>query len=249
MTIILVKGLIEFKIFFKKGLNLVYIIRFALSLRGSIIIFFIGFLSVKAQITSKFTLKPSVGITACQVHGDNYSGYNKVGVVAGLYVNAALKERTSLEFGIIFIQKGARKNQNPDKFDYRYYYLNLNYVEVPLLLRWQPNKFFFTLGGSYAYLINYYEASEIGELTGMHPFRSTEYSLNTGLGMMMTPKIAVEVRFNNSVVNIRPFTGFRPYYNNPLARYFNKGSYNNIIQIAFTYKITSKKSREPKEEI
>lgn len=218
-----------------------------MNLRVFIIIFFIAFSVAKAQIASKFSLKPSVGITACQVHGDNYNGYNKVGAMAGLYVNAALKEKTSLEFGIIFIQKGARKNQNPDKFDYRFYYLNLNYVEVPLIVRWQHNKFFFTLGGSFAYLINYYEASEIGQLTGMHPFKSTEYSLNTGFGMMLTPKIGVEVRANNSVVTIRPFTGFRPYYNNPLARYFNNGSYSNIIQIAFTYKINSKNSRESQE--
>lgn len=205
----------------------------------------------KAQRTSKFSLKPTVGITACQVHGDTYSGYNKVGAVAGVYVNAALKERSSLEFGIIFIQKGARKNSNPTKGDLRYYYLNLNYVEVPLNFRWQPNKFFFTLGGSFAYLINYYEASEIGNLTGVFPFNSTEYSLNTGIGMRITPKIDVEVRANNSIITIRPFTGFRPYYNNPLARYFNNGSYSNILQIAFTYKITSKKERssEPKEEI
>lgn len=216
-----------------------------------IIIFFIFHLSAKAQRTNKFSLKPSVGITASQVHGDTYNGYNKLGVLAGLYVNAALKEKTSLEFGIIFIQKGARKNQNPAKFDYRYYYLNLNYVEVPLNFRWQPNKFFFNLGGSFAYLINYYEASEIGNLTGMYPFNSTEYSINTGIGMRLTPKIDVEVRANNSIVTIRPFPGFRPYYNNPLARYFNNGSYSNILQIAFTYKITPKKERsgEPKEEI
>lgn len=217
--------------------------------RALIIIFLLVLNRVDGQRTNKFSLKPAVGITACQVHGDNYSGYNKLGATAGLYVNAAIKEKTSLEFGIIFVQKGARKNQNPAKFDYRYYYLNLNYVEVPLLLRWQPNKFFFTLGGSFAYLINYYEASEVGNLTGMYPFKSTEYSLNTGIGMAMTPKIAVEVRFNNSIVNIRPFPGFRPYYNNPIARYFNKGSYNNIIQIVFTYKITPKKKRESSEEI
>jgi len=222
-----------------------------LNLRVLIIVSCILFSSVKAQRTSKFTLKPSVGITACQVHGDAYSGYNKLGVLAGLYVNAALKEKTSLEFGIIFIQKGARKNQNPAKSDYRYYYLNLNYVEVPLIVRWQTNKFFLTLGGSFAYLINYYENSDTGPILN-NPFYSTEYSLNTGVGMMMTPKIGVEIRFNNSVAPIRANLVKYPYYPNALARYFNNGSYSNIIQIAFTYKITSKKDRqpsEPKEEI
>lgn len=219
-----------------------------MGLRVLIIIFFLVFSSAKAQRTSKFSLKPSVGITACQVHGDNYSGYNKLGAMGGLYVNAALKERTSLEFGLIFIQKGARKNQNPEKFDYRYYYLNLNYIEVPLLLRWQPNKFFFTVGGSFAYLINYYEDSDAGQQPD-NPFKSTEYSLNLGIGMKITQKIDVEVRANNSIVTIRPFKGVRPFYNNPVARYFNNGSYSNIILISLTYKITPKKSRESNEEI
>jgi hypothetical protein len=204
--------------------------------------------SLKSQQTSKFSLKPMLGITASQVHGDNYAGYNKLGFTGGLYVNADLKKKTSLELGIIFVQKGARKNQNPAKFDYRYYYLNLNYVEVPLNIRWQPTKFFFTAGLSFAYLINYYEASEIGNLTGMYPFKSNEYSFNLGIGRMFTPKLGVEVRFNNSFITVRPWpTSFRPYYNNILARQFNNGSYNNIVQIAFTYKIGGLKKSESKE--
>ena len=203
----------------------------------------------KSQETSKFSLKPMLGITACQVHGDNYSGYNKLGFTGGLYVNAAIKKQTSLELGIIFIQKGAQRNPNPTKFDYTAYYLNLNYVEVPLLIRLQPKKFFFTAGVSFAYLINYYEATEIGNITGMFPFKSTEYSFNLGLGMMITPKLAVEVRTNNSFLTIRPWpSSFRPYYNNVIARQFNNGSYNNILQMLFTYKLGGKKNSEPKNE-
>ena len=42
----------------------------------------------------------------------------------------------SLSF--LFIQKGARKNQNPSKGDYSAYYLNLNYLEVPVLITYTP---------------------------------------------------------------------------------------------------------------
>jgi hypothetical protein len=207
-------------------------------------------MQVKAQRPNKFSLKPCLGITASQLHGDAYDGYHKLGLVAGLYVNAALKERSSLEFGLIFDQKGARKNQNPAKFDYRYYYLNLNYLEVPLIYRWQPNRFFFTLGASFAYLISYYEASEAGNLTGKIPFNSTEYSVNTGIGRMISQKMAIEIRFNNSFLPVKPLPpGYtKPYYNNIIARTFSNGCYNNIVQIAFTYKLTPGKKRESKEE-
>ena len=217
-----------------------------------IFILLTSFSSTKAQQESKFTLKPALGITACQVHGDKYSGYNKLGFTGGLYLNALLKKKHSLEFGIIYIQKGARKNQNVEKFDYTYYLLRLNYIEIPLVYRWQHNKFFYTVGLSYGYLINYYESSsELGNYTGLYPFLKSEYSFNIGLGMMIKPQIGVEVRTNNSYLTVRPWqSGFvQPYYNTLLWRTFNKGSYNNIMEVVLTYKLKSKKSREPKEEI
>jgi len=217
-----------------------------------IFILLTSFSITKAQVESKFTLKPALGITACQVHGDKYSGYNKLGFTGGLYVNALLKKKHSLEFGIIYIQKGARKNQNAEKFDYTYYLLRLNYIEIPLIYRWQHNKFFYTVGLSYGYLINYYEnSSELGNYTGLYPFLKSEYSFNIGLGMMIKPQIGVEVRTNNSYLTVRPWqSGFvQPYYNTLLWRTFNKGSYNNIMEVVLTYKLKPRKSREPKEEI
>lgn len=209
-----------------------------------IIIFLLAFYVGQSQ-ESKFSLKPALGMTACQVHGDNYSGFNKVGFTGGAYVNAQLNKVLSTDLGLIFVQKGARKNSRPEKFDYTYYYLNLNYLEVPLLLRYQPNRFFITVGASYAYLIDYYEESEAGNLTGKHPFDKSEYSCNIGLGMTFYKKFDVEVRSNNSFMPIRSFgSGYTPYYGNFLARTFNQGYYNNILQIVFTYKLTPKKKSE-----
>jgi len=224
-------------------------------LKRSLVIFIIVLffsLSPKAQRDARFTLKPALGITACQVHGDKYDGYNKLGLTGGLYINALLKKNHSLEFGIIYIQKGARKNQNPSKYDYSFYLLRLNYIEVPLLYRWQNNKFFYTLGLSYGYLMSYYESSsELGNYTGLFPFLKSEYSFNIGIGMMLRPQIGVEIRTNNSYLTVRPWPkGFvQPYYNNILSRTFSKGSYNNIMEVVFTYKLNPKRSREPKEEI
>lgn len=197
----------------------------------------------------KFSLKPALGVTASQVHGDNYAGYNKLGFIGGLYVNSYFSKTLSLDLGLIFVQKGSRHNQNPEKNDFKYYYLNLNYLEVPVILRYAPNKFFLTIGVSYAYLVNYYEASESGNQTGFYPFNKSEYSLNAGVGMSITKKIDFEVRANNSFMTIRPFGGnFAPYYNNFLARWFNKGFYNNVLQLVFTYKISPSKKSEQTED-
>lgn len=215
--------------------------------KSLIVIILFSLTLTKAQ-EKKFALKPTIGVTASQVHGDNYAGYNKLGFTGGLYVNAYLSKTLSTELGIIFAQKGSRHNQNPEKNDFKYYYLNLNYLEVPLILRFQPNKFFLTIGASYAYLMSYYEASETGNQTGIYPFNRDEFSLNTGVGMNLTPKLGFEVRANNSFMTIRPFGGnFAPYYNNFLARWFNKGFYNNVLQLVFSYKISPKKKSESTE--
>lgn len=212
--------------------------------RTLILFLSIAFTLIRAQ-EQKFALMPALGLTASQIHGDNYAGYNKLGFMGGLMIEAKLNKVLDLDFGITFIQKGSRRNQNPEKFDYKFYYVNLNYVEVPLMLKYTTKRVFLTIGGALAYLINYYEESEIGNLTGMFPFEKYDYSVNVGMGMNILPKLAFELRCSNSFMTTRPFGGnFTPYYNNILAKTFNKGYYNNVLQMLFTYKITPKKKSE-----
>ncbi len=194
-----------------------------------------------------FSFKPGMGFTACQIHGDSYNGFNKFGVNIGASVSAALTKRTSLDLGFYFIQKGARHNQNPDKNDFTFYRVNLNYLECPILLSYKLNKVYFgTIGGSGAYLINYREANEVGDLTGTYPFKTTEWNVSVGLGRSIIPnKLFIEIRSTNSVAAIRPY-GVRAtnvFFPNPVARYFNKGLYNNILLVNLYYHFTFTKKQ------
>lgn len=130
-----------------------------------------------------FCLKPSLGLNACQVHGDSYSGFNKAGIFAGCAVNAKLNKRASLEMGFYFSQKGARHKQNPEKGDYSFYFVNLNYVDMPLTIQFYLNKdYFFTCGPSLALLINYTEVMNGSNFSGVYPFNFTDVGINSGLG-------------------------------------------------------------------
>src|SRR5438132_3331012 len=71
------------------------------------------------------------GISTTQVAGDQLSGFNKAGVIAGGFVNSSLSEKTSLQMEIIFIQKGSRKPVETDN-DNQYYVMRLSYFEVPV---------------------------------------------------------------------------------------------------------------------
>ena len=195
------------------------------------------------QKNGAFNLLINAGVSPAQVHGDAYSGYHKIGVIGGVGVESVFSEKVKMSLSFLFIQKGAQKNQNPQKNDFTSYYLNLNYVEVPILLTYTSNKkYIFDIGVSAGYLINYYESTEFGNMTGNYPFQKYEYSVKIGLGYNINPKWFVNFRSSNSFITIRPnYTKQAIYYNNLLARLFNKGYYNNILEFTLGYRIKTKK--------
>jgi hypothetical protein len=194
-----------------------------------------------------FTLKPALGINGCQIHGDSYSGYNKFGLFGGIAVNAQFKnEKTSLELGFYFSQKGSR--HNPSKYDASYYRLHLNYIDLPLSIRYAVNNnYFITLGFSAAYLVNYTENVNYADYTGKYIYNRYEAGLNFGLGRMIREKFFIELRCSNSITPIRRIIA-PIYYPNPIARFFNKGYYSNILTLFIAYKLNFQKQNYAGEE-
>ncbi len=205
--------------------------------------------ALKSQTTSNdvFTLKPALGFNACQVHGDSFDGYNKPGGFGGISVNSKLNSKLSFELGFYFSQKGARHIPNPEKGDYKYYNLNLYYIDLPLMLRYQANQtYFLTVGPSIAYLFNYNEDINYVNVTNDYPFKKFEYGVNVGLGRKIKEKFFVEVRASNSFASIRDYGQIANlvFFPNPVARFFNKGFYNNILTLIVSYKLSLKPKRE-----
>ncbi len=185
-----------------------------------------------------FNMILNAGVSPSQVHGDAYSGFHKLGGIGGFGVESIFNEKVSMSLSLWFIQKGAKKNPNPTKGDLSAYYLNLNYIEAPLLLIYTQKRYIFDVGLSAGYLINYYEATESGNYTGMFPFQKFEYSVKIGLGYNINPKWFFNLRSSNSFITTRPNqTKQAIYYNNILARTFNKGYYNNILEVTLGYRI------------
>ncbi|HRG00677.1 MAG: porin family protein [Bacteroidia bacterium] len=209
-----------------------------------LILIFIPFSFLAQEKNNAFNLLLMAGVSPSQVHGDAYSGFHKLGAMGGVGVESVFNEKISANLSFLFIQKGARKNQNLEKNDLTYYYLNLNYLEVPLLFTYSQNKFLFDVGLSGAYLINYTEGYEGGDITGMFPFQKFDYSVKVGLGVNLSPKWFVNFRSSNSFITTRPNRIKQAiYYNNIIARTFNKGYYNNILEFTVGYKIKPSKRK------
>ena len=220
-------------------------------MRAVFIILFISTFNLKSQneIKSVFSLNPALGLNGCQIHGDSYSGYDKLGLFSGIAVSAYLNKKLSLDIGFYFTQKGARHNPVPSKGDFSYYRVNLNYVELPLIAKYQLNSVYFaSIGPSLAYLINYNENINYVDFTGYYQFNKFETGINFGLGRsIIKNKFLLEIRSSNSFMPIREYGQIANlvFYTNPVARFFNKGLYNNILTLIVSYKINFKANAKP----
>ena len=204
------------------------------------VLFLLHLCLLKAQV---FSLEPGLGINACQVHGDSYSGYDKVGLFAGTSINARLSDTKSFLFGFYFSQKGSRKNPNYKSGNYDYYRLNLTYIEAPFMFKYYSHgTYFVTVGGSIAYLVNASEDATRSSFSAFGDFRPLEGSLCFGLGKNINQKFRLEVRCSNSIFPVHKFNlGTKIFYPNPLARLFYKGLYNNVLGFFVSYNIEPKK--------
>lgn len=183
---------------------------------------------------NKFKAGAVAGLSATQVHGDTYSGFNKAGLYAGGFVRYDLNEKWTTQLELDYIQKGSRKNPRPKDGDYVLFLLKVNYVEIPFLLQWKHKQFGFEIGASYGALINSKEENQFGPVTNSIPLQKGDLSALYGFNYYINEHFLVNVRNSNSIIPIRKFD-VPIYYQRRLSNWFNKGMYNTVMIIALQY--------------
>lgn len=194
-------------------------------------------LAGSSQENERFNLVLSAGGVGTQVDGDMLGGYDKLGAFAGIYLNKKIGEKSAVDFGLTYVQKGSRKNVSID--DPSYYLLRLNYVELPLMFSINyKKKYRFEGGLSFAYLFKSHEEnSQVGLID--NPFKSYDFCYNVGFGYRITERFYSNLRYSYSLLPIRDFQG-NAYRGNFWTRMFNKGLYNNLLQVSINYIIVPK---------
>jgi hypothetical protein len=177
------------------------------------------------------------------VHGDNLSGFNKAGFTLGGFVRKDISDKLGVKFEIIYIQKGSRKNADPDKGDYNTYLLRLNYAEVPVVLRFNYKKAVIELGLSEGALVHAEEYDVSGKIPDPKPFRRTETNLITGVAYAFKSNIELNIRYTNSIMPVRKFD-IPVYYASRFYNLFNKGLYNNVLSFTIQYQLGGKKNEQ-----
>lgn len=100
-------------------------------------LFLLSSIAFGVQAQNKFRAGLRAGLSTSQVAGDTYGGFNQYGFDGGATLNGRVNDKWSAQFEILFVQKGSKFVGDAAKGDLRYYYMRLNYVEVPLLLQYK----------------------------------------------------------------------------------------------------------------
>jgi Outer membrane protein beta-barrel domain len=201
-----------------------------------LIFFFILFFVIKTEAQSRFKAGVKLGVSTSQVDGDTYGGFDKAGVAGGVTLNSKINEKWAAQFEMLFVQKGSKHVGDANKGDYTYYLMKLNYIEVPLLLKYTQKKFTFEAGPGFGYLISAKEEDAYSVIYNTVPFYKTEVSASIGINYQIYKNLGINWRYTNSLLPIRNYASGASFWYNP-------GQRNSVITFTATYFFGSAESK------
>ena len=178
------------------------------------------------------------GLSASQLEGDSWKGYNKAGLTFGVYTNVVLNQYVDAQLELRYVQKGS--NSNSDDIA-EFYVSKLNYIELPVFLKYSfLNDFTANIGVAFGYLQKGVEDFGLGEEKPYIPFEQYEFSGLIGVEYHIINRFYASARFNYSILPIRPHPNEKTYY-------LDKGQYNNVLTFAVYYQISNPDARSKKK--
>lgn len=194
------------------------------------------FLTIYSSFSAQvFKVGAIAGLSGSQVEGDGYGGYNKLGFIVGGFTNVSLSEKFSTQFEIYYINKGSQRNPNTSQGDVDEFHLNINYIELPLVLRYHYKKFIFETGIYYSKFLNYTMSDEFGEINAdPFPFKSYDFGTFLGINYKLNDHFMFNLRSKNSLLPIRDFQNYDQQIG-ILNQLFNRGWYNLDLNFSIRY--------------
>ena len=177
------------------------------------------------------------GISTSQVGGDDISGFNKVGLLLGVFAKRKLSDLTAFQMEITYIQKGSN-NPKMNEIDHPNYLkadISMSYIEIPFLIQYkQSDKINIEGGILLAWLINGYYNDLSGKIPSENlPFTENDIGLFVGIDYKYSKKISLNSRISNSIIPI----GSEDYNTVNVFNSTLKGKYNSVISFALHYNI------------
>jgi hypothetical protein len=189
------------------------------------LLFCCGFLTISIQ-AQNFDGGIIAGASTSQVAGDMLGGFNKIGLLAGVYTNLKIKENLKVQLEITYIEKGSR---NPNLHKSTIQEITLSYVEVPISINLQQKE---SLGVELGILPAFIMSSKMNdyfsEIEIDPSFEKYDFGIFAGINYHLSKKIILNSRISNSIIPIRPHVS-------GATDGWNKGQYNTVLSFALHY--------------
>ena len=183
-------------------------------------------------VAQRFDAGLIAGFNGTQVEGDEFKGYHKAGVLAGIFVQTDIAPAIVAGMEIKYSQKGSRKKQDPKQPEIEKYVMRLGYIDIPLFMGFRTNDRSMIIGGiAPGILLHSKEIGSYGELPeeDQQDFNTFDLQPFVGFQFDFLDRASVDLRFALSVVPSVDKTGTNYYWHN--------GLYNNVISLAFYYNL------------
>lgn len=180
------------------------------------------------------------GLNLAQVDGDLYFGYTKPGVVAGFFVQIQLREKLKAALELLYMQKGSIGDAEVESLYLGSYvarcHIGLNYVSVPVTVKYQLPAFELEGGIAYARLIKTDEwivaTPSVAIDEDKNRFNKSDISGIIGASREVYKSITVGIRYQYSLVPIRPIDRVPAGYG-----YGSAGQLNNLFSFRLMYSL------------
>lgn len=170
------------------------------------------------------------GVTASQVDGDSYSGFNKLGLNLGGFMNQHIDLNIYWQAELRYVTKGVYKG--PGDYDPTLYRSSYHCLEIPLSAHYlYDEKLQFELGIAPEVLMKAVFRDENGVMDpSTYPEnRLFGFSVFAGLSYWFSPSAGVNLRYTNSAIPFRD----PQEWNNPQY----KGYFHNVISLSLAFRI------------
>ena len=178
-----------------------------------------------------------LGLSTSQVGGDDLGGFNKAGLLAGVFANKSISPLLSFQMEMTYIQKGSNNpnmNNSEHLQDFQKPDISSSYIEIPLLLQYHQSEVLKIEGGiQFANLINGYYNDSYGEMstTTIDPFIDYDIGLLIGMDYKFSEDLSLNTRISNSILPI----GEEDYNHPTTYNSTRKGKYNSVLSFAIHY--------------
>ena len=186
--------------------------------------------SLNAQV---FNGGVNIGLSSSQVGGDNLAGFNKAGLLAGVFINTEIKGNLKIQMEMNYTEKGSN---NPDMNENGIQDISLSYLEIPVLLQYGAvNVLKIETGFLLGILIDGYYNNLNGRMENeINPFTEYDFGALIGMDYKISEILSINTRLSNSFLPI----GQEDYGNNTQAHgSWLKGKYNSVLSFSIHYNL------------